>query len=192
MKKYIKVIDNFLPQEMFDEVQQHVTYNEVVDWIFMENRWYSFEKTSELMQVLNLTEKIIPTNLVQMIHSLYNKNGFVTSFPDVYGKVLEYFHNSFEIEILITAKLNMTFPFEENYLTGFHTDFQYENTPNYKTAIMYLNDNDGYTLLEDGTKIEAKSNRIVIFDGTTQHCGTTCTDENKRITLNLNYIGKDL
>jgi uncharacterized metal-binding protein len=57
---------------------------------------------------------------------------------------------------------------------------------------MYLNDNDGYTLLEDGTKIEAKSNRIVIFDGTTQHCGTTCTDENKRITLNLNYIGKDL
>ena len=42
---------------------------------------------------------------------------------------------------------------------GFHTDFPRAMT----TGIFYINDNDGYTLLEDGTKIHNVANRFAMF-----------------------------
>ena len=57
-----------------------------------------------------------------------------------------------------------------------------------KTAIYYVNSNDGVTILEDGTQIESVANRLVIFDQKTRHTGTTCTDEKVRCLINFNYI----
>ena len=56
------------------------------------------------------------------------------------------------------------------------------------TGIFYVNNNDGYTLLEDGTKIESVANRFVSFSAETNHSGTSCTNTNRRVVLNLNYI----
>ena len=66
---------------------------------------------------------------------------------------------------------------------GFHTDFN----NNEITAIYYINDNDGYTLFEDGTKVESVANRFVRFPCTTRHTGTTCTDTDRRLLINFNY-----
>ena len=66
---------------------------------------------------------------------------------------------------------------------GFHTDFN----NNEITAIYYINDNDGYTLFEDGTKVESVANRFVRFPCTTRHTGTTCTNTDRRLLINFNY-----
>ena len=72
-----------------------------------------------------------------------------------------------------------------NIRSGFHVDFHYEHS---RTAIFYVNTNDGYTEFEDGTKIESKENRIVIFPTLIKHSGVTCTDQQNRVVINFNYI----
>jgi hypothetical protein len=56
-----------------------------------------------------------------------------------------------------------------------------------KTAIYYLNDNNGYTIIGD-KKVESKSNRMVFFDADEPHYGTNSTDCNNRMVINFNYV----
>ncbi len=56
-----------------------------------------------------------------------------------------------------------------------------------KAALLYLNDNNGYTGFEDGTKIESVANRIALFDGSLDHHSTTPTNCKERIVININY-----
>jgi hypothetical protein len=65
-----------------------------------------------------------------------------------------------------------------------HTDFPFEH----KGAIFYINTNDGYTILNDGIKVESIANRILFFDASTPHQSTTCTDNKARININFNYF----
>jgi hypothetical protein len=69
---------------------------------------------------------------------------------------------------------------------GFHSDTDFNNT----TAIFYLNNNNGYTIFEDGSKIDSVENRLVVFDSNIQHSGVSQTDSNIRCVINLNYIDK--
>ena len=69
---------------------------------------------------------------------------------------------------------------------GFHVDVPTDYDS--KTAILYLNTNNGYTEFENGQRVESVANRLVVFDSALKHTGTTCTDQKRRIVLNLNYI----
>lgn len=72
---------------------------------------------------------------------------------------------------------------------GLHRDVEdAEHLSDLKTSIMYLNDNNGYTKFEDGTKQHSVSNTMVTFPNSIKHTGSTCTDCNCRMVLNLNYI----
>jgi len=56
-----------------------------------------------------------------------------------------------------------------------------------KAAIYYLNDNNGYTMIE-GKKVESKANRMVLFDADKEHYGTNSTNCNNRMVINFNYF----
>ena len=47
--------------------------------------------------------------------------------------------------------------------------------------------NNGYTLFEDGTKVDSVANRMVLFEGNRLHTGATQTDERFRYVVNFNY-----
>ena len=51
-----------------------------------------------------------------------------------------------------------------------------------------MNSNDGYTLFEDGTKVESVANRLVRFPASIKHTGTTCTNANRRVLINFNWF----
>lgn len=67
---------------------------------------------------------------------------------------------------------------------GVHVDM---DTP-HKGAVFYVNTNNGFTVLENGTKIESIENRILLFDASKPHASTSCTDKKTRVTVNLNYF----
>jgi hypothetical protein len=55
--------------------------------------------------------------------------------------------------------------------------------------VLYINSNNGFTIFEkDGEKINSVANRMVIFSADDRHSGTTCTDQQFRVVLNLNFI----
>tara|TARA_B100001113_G_scaffold173124_1_gene141766 strand:+ start:115 stop:669 length:555 start_codon:yes stop_codon:yes gene_type:complete len=63
------------------------------------------------------------------------------------------------------------------------------NTCSMTTGIYYVNSNNGYTLFEDGTKVESVANRMVTFPCTMRHGGIPHNDSNKgRIVVNFNWF----
>ena len=55
------------------------------------------------------------------------------------------------------------------------------------TSVYYINTCDGYTQFMHGEHVQSKSNRLVTFPSYLKHAGTTCTDQKRRVVLNLNY-----
>ena len=54
-------------------------------------------------------------------------------------------------------------------------------------AIYSINTCNGYTRIGD-TKVESVANRIVFFDPSQRHASTGCTDQRRRLNINLNLI----
>jgi hypothetical protein len=65
-----------------------------------------------------------------------------------------------------------------------HKDYKYKH----QGAIFYMNTCNGYTLLEDDTKIDTVANRLLLFDSSTPHSSTSTTDQKARININFNFF----
>lgn len=120
----------------------------------------------------------------QFYCSLYGTNQGMGS--TIAENILDKFKTKLNVSSWMRAKMNLSPQGANIERNEFHTDFP--KITNYTTAIFYVNTNNGYTLFENGNKVESIANRIVIFTGNTPHTGTTCTDENRRVVLNLNYV----
>jgi hypothetical protein len=89
-----------------------------------------------------------------------------------------------DFQTLIRAKANLYVARKKLIHHKDHTDMEFSH----KGAILYLNDNDGFTVLEDGTEIESKANRLLLFDPSKPHHSTSCTKDNRRVNININYL----
>ena len=86
---------------------------------------------------------------------------------------------------------NLTLPREDNKRSLFHVDGDKEEYPisnSMTTSIFYMNTTNGPTILEDGTEIECRANRLVSYPTDTQHAAVLCTDAEYRVVINLNYF----
>ena len=54
--------------------------------------------------------------------------------------------------------------------------------------IYFINNNDGYTKLPDGTKLYTKENRAVFFNIKDPFIDTTCTNDVFRMTMTFHYF----
>ena len=119
----------------------------------------------------------------QFTYSFYVENAGVIG--NYYGILLPCLEKM-GIRFLLRCKSNLNPKTEVNRQIGdMHCDYDLRYS---KTAIYYVNTNNGFTLFEDGTKVDSVSNRLVVFDTLTNHVGYTCTDENVRVLINFNYI----
>lgn len=156
------VIDNFLPQEEFKKIYELVVTNDFFPWY--------------------LNKGLVHHNDggYQFTHSLINKKGEIIS--TFYESFLPFFHK-INAERIMKAKINLTTKTSKNEDTEAHIDDERE----LRACILYLNSNNGYTFFGD-KKIMSVENRIVFFNTTFLHGGSTCTDENVRMVLNVNYL----
>ena len=51
-----------------------------------------------------------------------------------------------------------------------------------------LNTCDGFTRLEDGTKVDSVANRLLLFISSLNHNSSTTTNAKGRYNININYI----
>ena len=91
--------------------------------------------------------------------------------------------------MILRIKANLQPKTPKIEFTPWHHDIDIGNKlkEDVSTCILYMNTNNGYTELEDGTKIESIENRFAIFSNTLKHRGTTCTDDKKRVVINFNF-----
>lgn len=128
--------------------------------------------------------QIVPPENVkdyQMTHIFFDENKVTSDFFNILKPILDYL----KPKALVRIKANLNHQQENINIHGYHVDFDYKNL---KTAVYYVNTNNGFTIFKkDSKKIISKKNKILIFDSEEEHSGTNCTDQPFRITINFNY-----
>ncbi len=162
------ILDNVIKEKELNKIQLLLTSNKF-PWFYQQI--VAGHKSKEL-------ELLVEENFY-FTHLLYDDGSH-----SLFSSIVEPILNQLNYANLIRIKVNLypkTFTIYEHPK---HTDYEFSHS----AAIFYVNTNDGFTVLEDGTKIESVANRLLIFDGSTLHNSTTCTNEKSRININFNYI----
>lgn len=161
----MEVIDNFLHKEIFDPMQ-----------VTMLGYAFPWFYNSDIVDENDQNE------LFQFVHLFFSsRKKFV---DEHYNSGLYPVYEALGLKTLYRVKANLNVITDKHYNTGFHIDI-----PRFKckTAILYMNTNNGWTEFENGDRVDSVENRIVNFNSQTKHTGTTCTNAKVRVLINLNY-----
>jgi hypothetical protein len=176
----IKIIDNFLPEDIFKEFKD-IFFNHQFPWYFNKTSVYEDQEFPRFNHLVYLN---------------MNHESFI--WESIKGTIIQ----SLELksnQAILRVKVNATPRTSEIVKSGLHYDivnltaeecYKSESNPTalpHNVAIIYLNSNDGYTFFEDGAKVDSVENRCILFPGNLKHAGTSCTNEHLRMVLNINY-----
>ena len=154
--------DNFLVESSFNRIQQLLMGPDIP--------WYLTE---------NMTWKTTESEDYHFTHVFYANNSWISE-----GYVFEPLLSLLDVKALIRIKANL-YPRGKSIVEHQpHKDYDFEH----KAAIFSINDNNGYTILEDGTKVASVANRLLHHDASTTHQSTNCTDAKFRVNIVLNYF----
>ena len=157
----MKIIDNFLPEEEFKSIQSFMMGGEF-------NWFYSKGTVRE------------DDGLFHMLHMFFQPEvGSNSEHLSIWNN----FMKQLGAKECTRIKANLTFKTPTIELTEYHSDYD-----DMKTAIFYINTNNGYTEFKNGVRVNSVANRVCIFDSNLQHRGTTHTEPDpRRIVVNFNY-----
>ena len=167
----IKIYDNFLPEEKFKELQEVLVMNQFFP-IYLYN-------------------KVAVSNEVD-----YNWNWYGTHIFYLHDRPVSEYYDRIKcllldkvMEItnsrsLLRMRLNF-YPHSEQLREHEpHVDSEYSHL----AGIYCLNTCDGFTKLEDGTKIDSIANRFYTFEAHKYHNSSTTTNAKGRFNINFNLI----
>lgn len=174
----IKVIDNFCNKELFEKLQS--VNGRRIPWEFDEILSYDNE----------FDDQICDKNFNhQYVFNLYELE---EGAQHPYFQLIKPILDKLQARCLMRAKINAISRENEIIIHGFHQDFVFLNSPeglnNIYSAILYLNTNNGFTVFQNGKRVESVANRMVIFPAKYKHSSTTCTDTIRRMSLNIVYF----
>ena len=162
-KPKYKIIDNVLTEEEFQKIETFLTGANIA--------WY-FQK--------DIAKKNETTDDFYFTHMFYKD--YETRSDKI--SLLQPILNILNPKALIRIKGNLYPNLGKMIVNGIHTDYPFKHNG----ALFYINTNNGHTILEDGTKIQSKKNRLLLFDSSKKHRSTHCTDQMMRININFNYF----
>jgi hypothetical protein len=165
MNNFIEIYDNFLEQSYFNDIEKLITMHGLP--------WYT---TREISTKTDLIE-----NLYYQTHTFFEHHRILSS--EWFNKLTPLLEK-LDVKALIRIRANMYAGRENISVHGYHTDCEYKC----KAALLYINDNDGYTEFEKGGKVESKANRLIIFNANERHRSTNCTNTYARFNINFNYF----
>lgn len=163
-----EVYDNFLDQEVFSNVQ-NIMLSADIPWFMNQH-------------IVKPDYKDIDQNYnYQFTHTFYRNH---THCSDFFSDCIDPLFFKINPSSILRVKANLIPRTHETITHQMHVDIGHFKG---KTAIFYINTNDGKTIFEDGTEIDSVENRLVVFDSNILHTGTTCTNTRARCLINLNY-----
>jgi len=160
----VKIIENFLNKSDFVNLKNYLLQKELP--------WYYRNST--------VNEDDPPF----FTYSFFNEDKINSTSFNLIKPIL----NKLNYSSIIQVRANLVLQNDSSKKTGWHVDYPYKN---YKTAILYINESNGPTVLRNkNLKVFSKENKILIMDGSTEHALYTQTDTKRRIVVNLNYYEK--
>jgi|21_taG_2_1085346.scaffolds.fasta_scaffold163624_1 hypothetical protein len=165
-----QIIDNFLDHVTFHKIQKDMVAN--LDWYYSDSVAFSHDNKDYYF-----THNFMDQEILQQPTSKW--------YPNIMSPILDRLDKlNMPVRSLIRAKGNMYPSTQEILQHEFHKDYPFEH----KGGLYYVNTCNGYTILDDDTKIESVGNRLLLFDASKKHASSTCTDKKVRININFNYF----
>jgi hypothetical protein len=188
----IIILDDVIPKVRQLEIEAMCTH-QMFPWSFIGG-----SVTQEDIDGYQLRITPNTLNVPQMFSVLYRDNEesspyFLALIPVISALPVT-------IGQLLRVKLNLTLPAAgATPLTYGTPHCDVPNVPNNVTAIYYINDSDGETVifnehfnhngpLTEKARIKPKQGRLVVFDGCLMHAGNYPTTNNPRLIANINFI----
>jgi uncharacterized protein with LGFP repeats len=170
----LKVYDNFLEKDVFDNI-----YSEMSSIYFP---WYYNDYMVRTEEDRVDGDIKFSFHNYCFTHKFYHNNTTQSPFWHLMEPIIQKINPSAILRI--KANLNMSTPVKID--SGYHTDYLFENSTA-KTAVLYMNTNNGATKFQDGSEIESVANRFVEFDIGDFHSGISSTDTKNRMLINFCY-----
>ena len=160
-----KIIDNALPRESFEKIK---------DTMFHSDFKWSYSP------VINDYHKDLTLYFTHMFYVFEDLEHKMSPKFDMLKPIL----NLIQPKAVIRIKGNLYPSTPTLEVHQPHKDYKYKH----QGAIFYMNTCNGYTLLEDDTKIDTVANRLLLFDSSTPHSSTSTTNQKARININFNFF----
>lgn len=188
----IEVYDNFLPQQYFNYLRDLLT-SSTFPWNFFPN-------------ITSLGDCLDDTNSYGFSYTIFNsiqkygiqetKESWIT-LPALFS-----IQEKVKCKTIVRARYDLTTYNPSNYRHPYHIDMNYHE---FVSAILYMNETDGNTLIYDKKVVNADDidhtkeydikesidpvpNRLLVFDGHYVHTGHSPSKHKSRILLNSVYI----
>ena len=173
----MKVVDNFLPDDEFQSIRDEILGN-LFPWYWQDNS-----------HGYKLEGKWVDTdNVPQLTHTLVDDGKILSDF---FSKIVKTdLFDKLKAKSVSKLKLNCNYKTSTQKVGFFHTDYRDDSMNDITTSILYFNTNNGGTKFEDDTFVNSVANRVVTFKCSAKHAPVSCTDEHKRVVLNINYYEK--
>ena len=156
----MNIYKNFIDKKICKQIKDNML-GANFPWFYRKNQT---GKDSSFLNHVFFTNNKLNSNLYSLIEPLVKKLN-----PD---KLIN-----------IRANLCLKRPMKSHW----HSDFDnLKLTSKSKTAIYYVNTNNGYTVFKN-KKVKSEANKMIIFNGNTQHKVKYQTDRDTRIVINFLY-----
>jgi hypothetical protein len=195
------VIHNVVPKDVQDRIER-ICFSTNFGWFFNHSTDLDLLEDHE-GKYINLIEDTMPDTTLdsfQFTHALYRINGEHSAhYPTVATPLL----SAIPVEItgLLRVKANLLTrvnAFTDQNHGVPHTDCVPGSMPNYITALYYVNDSDGDTLvfnepivgkeLTVKERISPRKGTMIILDGNLLHCSSNPIKNDLRCVVNINVI----
>ena len=160
----VKIDKNIYTDKQIFEIENFVTSSDF-PWYYIKHK--NEEKKEEIF----------------FGHNFYWDHNFCSAHINLITPLLNFIRPT----SILGIRMNLSINKNEHYFSGFHTD-KFNNQTKHTTAIFYLNTNNGYTELEDGTKILSEKNKLASFPASVVHRSCSSTNNSCRIVINFNYF----
>jgi hypothetical protein len=160
-----EILNNFLEEKEFNLIKSTLLGSNF-PWYY-NNEVVHNDKNNFQFTHIFFIDHSIASNMFNLIKPLINKINPIS---------------------LVRIKANLTTKTDTIVEHGYHVDYDIQKISKMKTSVFYINSNNGYTRLKNNKMIKSKENKLLTFDTEIKHTGSTCTDENIRAVINLNYF----
>ena len=161
----MKVIKNFLDKEYFEKIKKQIVDNDEIPYYFQATVAYVNDNKNEKQ--------------FYFTHICYNNDIPNSNLFELFKPLLK----KLNCKSVIRLKINL-YPRTDKLLEhNPHVDYDYKH----KGLVLSLNTCDGGTRI--GKKfIPSIENQALFFDPSIKHNSTTCTNEQARFNININYF----
>lgn len=157
----MEVIENFLPDDLFYKIQ-NIMLSGNFAWHYSPTVGHDTDNDDfYFVHAFYINEQQQSSLFEPIIHPLLGRLNF---------------------NFLLRARANLYCRKKEHVQNAFHND----STEQHMVGLFTINNNNGYTIFEDGTKHHSKANTMLLFPGYMKHASVSQTDEKIRVNINLN------